>query len=226
MVNRKKVAAQVAIDLHFKCATNQLLLIFMAYTIKPLHFLLYKNYHHNSINPYSQFTHLHFNLRPISNFQLQASRRISNFPQGGDDLVGDSRNWSRHRGNIVSEEYEDEDDDDEEEEDRSLDLLVKFVQNVFKKLSRKAKKAVRSVLPVSISSQLVAFSVNGVIILTFLWLSKAVLEVFCTLGSVVFASILLIRGVWTGVSYLQNNRNLRTDEDDDRRAWSGAQPAS
>lgn len=103
----------------------------------------------------------------------------------------------------MSGEDEDEDDEEEEEEDRSLDLLVKFVQNVFKKLSRKARKAVRSVLPLSISSQLV----------------------FCTLGSVVFASILLIRGVWTGVSYLQNNRNLRTD-DDDRGAWSGMQPAS
>lgn len=117
------------------------------------------------------------------------------------------------------------DDEDEEEEDRSLDLLVKFIQKVFKKLSRKARKAVRAVLPDSISTQLVSFSVNGVIILTFLWLSKAVLEVVCTLGSVVFASILLIRGVWTGISYLQNNRNLRTD-DDDRHAWSGAQPAS
>ncbi|XP_016471665.1 uncharacterized protein LOC107793754 [Nicotiana tabacum] len=206
----------------------------MESTIKSLHhfhFPLYKNYHSNSLNPHTQFTHLHFNHRPLSSFHLQASgRRISNFPQRGDDLVGDSRNWRRDRGSVVTgdyvyEEYEDEDDEDEEEEDRSLDLLVKFVQNVFKKLSRKARKAVRSVLPVSISSQLVAFSVNGVIILTFLWLSKAVLEVFCTLGSVVFASILLIRGVWTGISYLQNNHNHRTD-DDDRRAWSGVQPAS
>ncbi|KAM3377343.1 protein SHORT HYPOCOTYL IN WHITE LIGHT 1 [Capsicum galapagoense] len=198
----------------------------MASTINnSLHFPLYKYYYPNSINPYPQFTLVHFNLRPISSFHLQVSRRTSNFPKGGDDLVGEYRNWRSDRGSIVSGEDEDEDDDEEEEEDRSLDLLVKFVQNVFKKLSRKARKAVRSVLPLSISSQLVAFSVNGVIILTFLWLSKAVLEVFCTLGSVVFASILLIRGVWTGVSYLQNNRNLRTD-DDDRGAWSGMQPAS
>ncbi|CAN4112076.1 unnamed protein product [Withania somnifera] len=194
----------------------------MASTTKSLHFPLYKYYYPNSINPHPQFTHLHFNLRRISGFHLQASRRISNFPHGGDDLIGESRNWRRDRGTMVIGDDEDEDD---EEEDRSLDLLVKFVQNVFKKLSRKATKAIRSVLPVSISSQLVAFSVNGVIILTFLWLSKAVLEVFCTLGSVVFASILLIRGVLTGISYLQNNGNLRTD-DDDHQAWSGAQPAS
>ncbi|XP_010315170.1 protein SHORT HYPOCOTYL IN WHITE LIGHT 1 [Solanum lycopersicum] len=200
----------------------------MESTTKSLHFSLYKFYHSNSTSPLPQFNHLHFKFPPISTFRLQASRRISNFSQDGDDLIGDSRNWSRHRGsgNIVTgDPDEDEDDEDEEEEDRSLDLLVKFIQNVFKKLSRKARKAVRSVLPDSISSQLVSFSVNGVIILTFLWLSKAVLEVFCTLGSVLFASILLIRGVWTGISYLQNNGNLRTD-DDDGRAWSGMQPTS
>uniref|UniRef100_A0A1U7XZR2 Uncharacterized protein LOC104241886 n=1 Tax=Nicotiana sylvestris TaxID=4096 RepID=A0A1U7XZR2_NICSY len=73
---------------------------------------------------------------------------ISNFPQRGDDLVGDSRNWRLDRGSVVTgdymyEEYEYDDDEDEEEEDRSLDLLVKFVENIFKKLSRKARKAVR-----------------------------------------------------------------------------------
>lgn len=50
----------------------------------------------------------------------------------------------------------DEDDEEEEDgEDRSLDLLIKFVQNVFKKISRKARKAVRSVLPINISTKLV-----------------------------------------------------------------------
>ncbi|KAJ9561122.1 hypothetical protein OSB04_006282 [Centaurea solstitialis] len=41
---------------------------------------------------------------------------------------------------------------------------------------------------------LVGFSVNGVIILAFFWILKAFLEVVCTLGSVVFVSILLVRG--------------------------------
>uniref|UniRef100_A0A2K1Z4Y5 Uncharacterized protein n=1 Tax=Populus trichocarpa TaxID=3694 RepID=A0A2K1Z4Y5_POPTR len=77
--------------------------------------------------------------------------------------------------------------------DRSLDLLLKFVSNVFKK---------------------VEFSVNGVLLLAFLWVLKAFLEAileegisltpwhwmwFCTLGSVVLASILLIRGMWSEV---------------------------
>lgn len=49
------------------------------------------------------------------------------------------------------EESEVEDDDD----DRSLDLLVRFVQNVFRKVSRRARRAVRSVFPIPISAKLV-----------------------------------------------------------------------
>ncbi|KAK9286697.1 hypothetical protein L1049_015100 [Liquidambar formosana] len=162
---------------------------------------------------------------------LQASKRFSNFPQESDAPVGDFRNWSRNRGGgVVSGEYEEDDDDDEDgddEEDRSLDLLVRFVQNVFKKVSKKARRAVRSVLPVPISTKLVGFSVNGVIMLAFLWVLKAFLEVVCTLGSVVFVSILLIRGIWSGVSYLQESRgHKRNDFDDEHHVWSGARPAT
>lgn len=130
---------------------------------------------------------------------------------------------------IVGDEDDDEEDEDEEDEDRSLDLLIMFVQNVFKKISRKARKAVRAVLPVPISSSLVGFSVNGVLIITFMWILKAFLEVVCTLGTVVFTSILLIRGIWTGISYLQSNnsnRNRMDEFDDERHTWSGTQPAS
>lgn len=45
--------------------------------------------------------------------------------------------------------------DDDDDEDRTLDLLVRFFQNVFKKVSKRARKAVRSVLPLPISSHLV-----------------------------------------------------------------------
>ncbi|XP_019168720.1 PREDICTED: uncharacterized protein LOC109164650 [Ipomoea nil] len=173
---------------------------------------------------------LPFRIRGTSSSYLQASRRFSTFPQEGDKLVDDSRYRSQRRGGRVGIElggydFDEDEDEDEEDEDRSLDLLIKFVQNVFRKISRKARKAVRSVLPVAISSQLVGFSVNGVIILTFLWVLKALLEVICTLGSVVFASILLIRGIWTGISYLQDTRNHRID-DEDHTVWTGAQPAS
>lgn len=75
-------------------------------------------------------------------------------------MADDSRYRSQRRPGIELGGYgfdEDEDDEDEEDEDRSLDLLIKFVQNIFRKISRKARKAVRSVLPVAISSQLVFF---------------------------------------------------------------------
>jgi hypothetical protein len=69
--------------------------------------------------------------------------------------------------------------------------------------------------------------VNGVLILAFLWILKAFLEVACTLGTIVFTSILLIRGLWAGVAYMQESRNNRINElADDPRAWNGMQPVS
>ncbi|KAL2254536.1 UNVERIFIED_CONTAM: hypothetical protein Sindi_0248300 [Sesamum indicum] len=73
-----------------------------------------------------------------------------------------ARAWGANpRSGMVMGDYGDdidEDDDDEEEEeeeeDRSLDLLIRFVENVFRKVSRKARKAVKSVLPVPISTKL------------------------------------------------------------------------
>ncbi|CAI9104229.1 OLC1v1002860C1 [Oldenlandia corymbosa var. corymbosa] len=168
---------------------------------------------------------------PVSSIHIRFSRRRS-LISDGDSLNFNSRSWSRSRSGIVNGGFSvvddvDDDDEDDEEEDRSLDLLVRFVQNMFRKISKKARKAVRSVLPVPISSQLVGFSVNGVIILTFMWVLKAFLEVICTLGSVIFVSILLVRGIWTGISYLQEYRNHRIDElDDEHRAWRGSQPAT
>ncbi|KAJ4899009.1 Uncharacterized protein Rs2_12960 [Raphanus sativus] len=149
-----------------------------------------------------------------------------------DGFVDGDRSWNRKiRPEYgIDEEYgedEDEQEEEEEEEDRSLDLLLRFVENVFRKVSKRARKAVRSVLPVSISTKLVGFSVNGVLILAFLWILKAFLEVACTLGTIVFTSILLIRGLWAGVAYVQESRNNRINElADDPRAWNGVQPAS
>ncbi|KAG2704787.1 hypothetical protein I3843_05G021100 [Carya illinoinensis] len=184
-------------------------------------------------SPRSEFlsnSSLKFSLRQFHSFHklplLQASRRASKFPQGSEGIIDDTRNWSRS----ISPEFDDDEDDDDdadEDEDRSLDLLVRFIENMFKKISRRARKAVRSVLPVPISAKLVGFSVNGVLLLAFLWVLKAFLEVVCTLGSVVFVCILLIRGLWTGVTYLQESRYQKVNEfDDDRRAWTGSQPAT
>ncbi|XP_058191325.1 protein SHORT HYPOCOTYL IN WHITE LIGHT 1-like isoform X2 [Rhododendron vialii] len=139
-------------------------------TLSPPHSLssFPKTFSHSS-NPPKNSTILQFQLRRLYP-RVQASRRISNFPQVGlgieDYADGDG------------DDDDGDDDEEEQEEDRSLDLLVKFVENVFKKVSRRARKAVRSVLPVTISSKLVGFSVNGVILLAFLWILKAFLEVW------------------------------------------------
>eukprot|EP00252_Welwitschia_mirabilis_P018176 TRINITY_DN40425_c0_g1_i1.p1 TRINITY_DN40425_c0_g1~~TRINITY_DN40425_c0_g1_i1.p1 ORF type:complete len:211 (+),score=16.11 TRINITY_DN40425_c0_g1_i1:113-745(+) len=159
----------------------------------------------------------------LSNARLlylaEASRRISNYPRV-DNLFDD------HRDRRVRFE-DDDDDDDDEEDDRSLDLLVQFLQNVFKKLSRRVKKAVRSVLPPTISSQLVAFSVNGVLILAFLWIAKAFLQVMCTIGSAVFIVILLLRIVWSAIAYLRISRKPGSLHGfDDDGSWNRAQPAT
>lgn len=128
-------------------------------------------------------------------------------------------------GDDLYEDDDDDDEDDEEEEDRSLEFLVRFVENVFRKISRRARKAVKSVLPIPISTRLVGFAVNGTLILTFLWVLKAFLQVICTLGSVVFASILLIRGIWTGISYFQENRVYREEDGDRPKSWTNTRPA-
>jgi len=49
-----------------------------------------------------------------------------------------------------------EDESDEEDAESSVDLLIRFFQSMFKKVSKRAKKASRSVLPTVISPQLVS----------------------------------------------------------------------
>ncbi|XP_021613595.1 protein SHORT HYPOCOTYL IN WHITE LIGHT 1 isoform X2 [Manihot esculenta] len=69
---------------------------------------------------------------------------------------------------------EDESDDDETES--SIDLFIRFFQSMFKKISKRAKKASRSILPSVISPQLVSFAVDGVLLLASLSIVKAFLE--------------------------------------------------
>ncbi|KAF6136782.1 hypothetical protein GIB67_020104 [Kingdonia uniflora] len=203
----------------------------MSYLSSPTHMAFSPTLspHHLSTKTHTNHHHLHFQIPQLQHHR-RAPRRIFNYSQGGN-LVTGPRNWgggSIRRSYVVDDDAgTDDEGDDDEDDDRSLDLLVRFVQNVFRKVSRRARKAVRSVLPVSISTKLVGFSVNGVIILAFLWILKALLEVVCTLGSIVFVSILLIRGVWSGLSYLQENRNLEANVfHNNHSTWTGAQPVS
>ncbi|CAA2983776.1 SHORT HYPOCOTYL IN WHITE LIGHT 1-like [Olea europaea subsp. europaea] len=185
--------------------------------------------HHFPLScPSSKISHSQISIPTVLRFQ----HHCLNTPllQEGQSLNYDWRTRGVNpRSGVVMGDYgyiddDDEEDEGDEEEDRSLDLLIRFVENIFRKVSRKARKAVRSVLPVPISAQLVGFAVNGVIILTFLWVLKAFLEVICSFGSAVFVSILLIRGIWTGISYFQESRMHRAD-DDDPHTWSGTKPA-
>ncbi|KAG1366671.1 putative protein SHORT HYPOCOTYL IN WHITE LIGHT 1 [Cocos nucifera] len=84
---------------------------------------------------------------------LRASRRSSSYPQEAVIVVPDARAWV---GDLGGDDVDDDDDDEEEDDDdRSLDLLARFLHNVFRKISRRARKAVRSVLPPSIPTNLV-----------------------------------------------------------------------
>lgn len=56
-------------------------------------------------------------------------------------------------------EEDEEDDDDEDETESSIELFIRFLQSMFKKLSKRLKKASRSMLPAVISPQLVNFIV-------------------------------------------------------------------
>ncbi|XP_010470996.1 PREDICTED: uncharacterized protein LOC104750848 [Camelina sativa] len=98
----------------------------------------------------------------------------------------------------------DEDDDEEEDErESSVDLLIRFLRSMFKKVSKRAKKASRRVLPAAMSPRLVSFAVDGILLLGSLSITRAFLEVICNLGGTVFTVILLIRLFWTAASFFQ-----------------------
>ncbi|KAB1207953.1 hypothetical protein CJ030_MR7G026902 [Morella rubra] len=98
-----------------------------------------------------------------------------------------------------------EEESDEEDTESSVDLLIRFLQSMCKKVSKRAKKASRSVLPALIPTQLVSFAVDGILLLGSLSIVKALLEVACTLGGTVFVAILLLRVIWATLAYFQSS---------------------
>nr|GMD16974.1 protein SHORT HYPOCOTYL IN WHITE LIGHT 1 [Ipomoea batatas] len=60
----------------------------------------------------------------------------------GDEIMGE-------------EEYESDDDEEDDDTESSIDLLIRFVRSIFKKVSKRARKATSSILPDIISPQLV-----------------------------------------------------------------------
>ncbi|XP_070028048.1 uncharacterized protein LOC107781353 isoform X1 [Nicotiana tabacum] len=126
-------------------------------------------------------------------------------------------------GDELVEEEDEEDSDEEEETESSLDLLMRLVGNMFKKVSKRARKATRSILPDVIPPQLVSFAVDGVLILASLSILKAFLEVICTLGGAVFVAILLLRVLWSAVSYFQSTSS---GFNDGGSSYGSTQPAA
>ncbi|KAK2636318.1 hypothetical protein Ddye_031110 [Dipteronia dyeriana] len=102
---------------------------------------------------------------------------------------------------------DDDDEDDEDDAESSVDLFIRFLQTLFKKLSKRAKKASRAFLPAAISPQLVSFAVDGILLLAALSIVKALLEVACTIGGTVFVVILLLRVIWAATAHFQSNSN-------------------
>ncbi|KAK7407315.1 hypothetical protein VNO78_09125 [Psophocarpus tetragonolobus] len=144
---------------------------------------------------YSGFYHNHHRLKAIitnCNGKLNSSG-------GGEPYVMDEAGFDDFDGV--------EDESDEDDAESSVDLLIRFLQSMFKKVSKRAKKASRSVLPTVISPQLVSFAVDGTLLLASLSVIKALLEVLCTLGGTVFAAILVLRVIWAAVSYFQSSGN-------------------
>lgn len=80
------------------------------------------------------------------------------------DVVPNPRAWDGNLGGLGFEEDDDE-EDDEDEDDRSLDLLVRFLNSVFRKISRRARRAVRAMLPPAVPTKLV---IHGYILCYFL----------------------------------------------------------
>ncbi|KAL1187795.1 Protein SHORT HYPOCOTYL IN WHITE LIGHT 1 [Cardamine amara subsp. amara] len=106
--------------------------------------------------------------------------------------------------------FSDDDDEEEEEDDEresSVDLLIRFLRSMFKKVSKRAKKASRRILPAAMSPRLVSFAVDGILLLGSLSITRAFLEVICNLGGTVFTVILLIRLFWAGASLFQSYGN-------------------
>ncbi|XP_027361938.1 protein SHORT HYPOCOTYL IN WHITE LIGHT 1 [Abrus precatorius] len=144
---------------------------------------------------YSGFYHNHRSKPIIINCHGKL-----NSSSGGDAYEMDEAGFDDYDG-------VDEGDEDEDDAESSVDLLIRFLQSMFKKVSKRAKKASRSVLPTVISPQLVSFAVDGTLLLASLSIVKALLEVICTLGGTVFAAILVLRVIWAAVSYFQSSGN-------------------
>ncbi|GMP94224.1 hypothetical protein CsSME_00043755 [Camellia sinensis var. sinensis] len=134
--------------------------------------------------------HHFFRTRFNGNSRLISTHR-SKGSIGEEELEEIDEAFSYNNDNVIGEEEEESDEDDDTES--SLDLLFRFLQSMFKKLSKRVRK--------------VSFAVDGVLLLASLSILKALLEVACTIGGTVFVVILLLRVIWAAMAYFQLSGN-------------------
>ncbi|GAA0170528.1 protein-binding activity modulator [Lithospermum erythrorhizon] len=154
-------------------------------------------------HPLLPFTEHHVVHFPVFHYKTSACPKLSicyakfsgSIREEVDDING---------AFFEGDELMEDESDDEEDTESSIDLFLKFLGSMFKKVSRRARKASRSLLPDIIPPQLVSFSVDGVLLLASLSFLKALLEVVCNLGGTVFAAILSVRVIWLAISYFQS----------------------
>ncbi|XP_010551479.1 PREDICTED: uncharacterized protein LOC104822080 [Tarenaya hassleriana] len=144
---------------------------------------------------------------PSLGFHLlrRLNRRVASIrrPQSRRRYEPDDRFFDGYEYDVVPDDEADEFSDGEDETESSVDLLIRFLRSMYRKISKRAKKASRRILPAAMSPQLVSFAVDGILLLASLSITRAFLEVICNLGGTVFVVILLIRLIWAAVSYFQ-----------------------
>ncbi|KAH7515837.1 protein SHORT HYPOCOTYL IN WHITE LIGHT 1 isoform X1 [Ziziphus jujuba] len=158
--------------------------------------------HTSCSNPFS--AKLSFPYRSHKIGICHRSKPSNSTSEGAQEIIDDEAFFFDGDGLAEDDETDEEDDDAES----SIDLLLRFLQSMFKKISKRAKKATRSVLPAAIPTQLVSFAVDGILLLASLSIIKAFLEVVCTLGGTVFSVILLLRVIWASLSYFQSSGSI------------------
>ncbi|XP_048319080.1 protein SHORT HYPOCOTYL IN WHITE LIGHT 1 isoform X2 [Ziziphus jujuba] len=136
--------------------------------------------HTSCSNPFS--AKLSFPYRSHKIGICHRSKPSNSTSEGAQEIIDDEAFFFDGDGLAEDDETDEEDDDAES----SIDLLLRFLQSMFKKISKRAKKATRSVLPAAIPTQLVV----------------------CTLGGTVFSVILLLRVIWASLSYFQSSGSI------------------
>ncbi|KAG6555971.1 hypothetical protein Mapa_001911 [Marchantia paleacea] len=106
-----------------------------------------------------------------------------------DDGSGDEYDEEENAGQVMFEE--------------NVEIIMRAAMNLFRKYSSKGIRAIREISPPAISTELIAFGVKGTLFVAFLWVFKALLEVFCSIALYVFAGLLVVRLAWSVVASSQ-----------------------